>query len=242
MGLGEQIRALQCANIKKGILAEVEENIRLYRTKNGLDTNFIRSPQMLNTLEAFLKILDKWRSVDVDFDDLTPVLLGKSSDPSEVEVDKFIKEKLRPERWNVMPVDPVNAGAATDEEKVQVRSPWVPLEECKPSYYKDQKQRYQELRKDIEKFLRDSKNIPVGRGKTMRGFPVHFSTSEPEKIREYLQNCNLFREFKDIGLKKDGGSVVEDVSFAVSCHVERLQGSILSVWFYIAVQEPVKDT
>jgi hypothetical protein len=229
VGLGESIRALQATNIKKSIKAEVEENISLYRTKKGLDTKWDTNPKIVDIYEQFLKIMDMWTSIDVDYDGLTEVLKAESND-----VDNFIREVLKPERWNIAPLDP-NTGSG-GEERYTVRSAWT--EHQRGPYNKFLEGKYKELKAEIGKFLAVKKNLPVATGKRMRGFPVHFSTSEPDRIREYLQRCEMFKEFKDLGTS----GKAEDVSFTVACFTNRLDGAILSVWFYIAVQEPKEDS
>merc|ERR1711976_655497 len=151
--------------------------------------------------------------------------------------EKFIIDHLPLDRWNVSPLDP--KADHTAEDRYTVRSPWRTGENHTmkenprwKTYAEYEETEYATLKTAIKKFLIRRSNLPIGRGKRLRGVPLHFSTSEPEKIREYLQTCEKFNQFKDLGSEK--GQVLEDVAFTVACHAERLAGQILSVWFYIA--------
>jgi hypothetical protein len=247
VALSEPLRAQMSTYIKKNIKEEVEQNIELYRTKKGLDTKWDRSEQLVQTFQEYLEILEKWQYIDMDFEGIDDLFLKREEYAAEVaagnrehEAELFIVEHLTLDRWNTSPLDPKESIL---KDRYEVRSPWRTGENhtmkehpTRKLYAVQQEETYASLLKMIKKFLIRKNNIVVARGKRLRGVPLHFSTSEPEKIREYLQTCGDFNEFKDSGSMP--GQALEDVFFTVACIAERLAGSILSVWFYIAIQEP----
>eukprot|EP00927_Polykrikos_kofoidii_P025357 TRINITY_DN22798_c0_g1_i1.p1 TRINITY_DN22798_c0_g1~~TRINITY_DN22798_c0_g1_i1.p1 ORF type:complete len:1315 (-),score=263.21 TRINITY_DN22798_c0_g1_i1:111-4055(-) len=105
------------------------------------------------------------------------------------------------------------------------------------SYRESQAQEWTELNRMVSDFIKSWDAFPIKRGKTFRGFPVHFSTPDCELIRTYLMELPLYRKFIDMG----GDADTDDVTYSIEVKMFPLLGGILSVWLYIGIQESQRE-
>lgn len=214
-------------NIRKDLLIEMQQNIELHRSKKGVDTIFdsgVTPTQLTEQLDQFLFIHEKFSQIDPDFPAVAELLNAYPPVNNPVQAmtmeeqmtpEEFIVRILKPSRWN-------NKG-----------SPFFSAATESSNYNLDQQQRWTELFELIAEFQLQLPNFPTKRGKKFSGFPVHFNTSEADSIREYLMSDSTYRQMID---NED-----EDTTYTVYCKIYPLLGGVLSVWFYIGVQETVRE-
>merc|ERR1712083_778395 len=92
-------------------------------------------------------------------------------------------------------------------------------------------QLFREVEKKVETFV----NTPdsrwnIRRGFKFEGFPVHFSTPDPDTIRQYLMTLPDYKSYID--------DTEDDINYTIVCMMKPLPGGILSVWLYIGIQKP----
>jgi len=127
----------------------------------------------------------------------------------------FIKRTLKPRHCNALGSPYFEKHAATFEP-----------------YVERQARLFSEVERKVTKFL----DLPDGswnikRGMKFEGFPIHFSSPDPDTIRQYLMSLPEYRSYID---DKDEG-----IHYTIVCMMKPLQGGLLSVWLYIGVMTPV---
>jgi hypothetical protein len=198
-------------DLRDALLAEMQENLRLYRFKLGFDTIMDNRPALINYLKSYLDIHEAWLSLDPD---LAPPEIMQMDQKNADDTTKFIREKLEYEVWN-------DRGTAFNDNMR-----WK-------NYRKSQEERWKKLQKDIEKFTKNLDNFPTRKGKKFVGIPVHFCTSQTPDIRTYLMEVKVYQEL--INLK------FTEVIYTVHVEMYPLLGQVQSVWLYIGVQVDLSD-
>lgn len=201
------------AKLEQSLMAEMKENMRLFRQRKGLDTNWDRDPghAIQSEIIKFLSILEMMRKLDVDFCPFT--------DNAELsEAEAYIVERL---------------GFGTEKYNFH----GSPFRHAKgyETYPEEQERLWHFVVARVQKFLERKKTFPVKKGKVFRGLPVHFSTSDKDEIRSYLMEDEKYVE-EILDVAKDEG-----VLFSVYCKMFGLLGGVQSVWLYFGIQEPMEQ-
>lgn len=134
---------------------------------------------------------------------------------TRVKVHDFIKHTLKPRHCNAL-------GSPYFEKGAESFRPYV----------NKQDELFSKVESKVTTFL----DMPDGswnikRGMKFEGFPVHFSSPDPDTIRQYLMALPDYRSYID---DKD-----DDIHYTIACMMKPLQGAILSVWVYIGIMTPV---
>jgi centrosomal protein CEP76 len=74
-------------------------------------------------------------------------------------------------------------------------------------------------------------SCPVKRGMEIKGYPLHFCTTSPDKIREYLFDWEVFKEM----LNNDD----ERVHYIVVASLFPQPSGVLSLWLIIGIEKPI---
>mmetsp|Transcript_70355 Transcript_70355/g.153301 ORF Transcript_70355/g.153301 Transcript_70355/m.153301 type:complete len:1300 (+) Transcript_70355:110-4009(+) len=201
---------------EKEMIAEMEENMRLSRGKRGLDTFFERSEKLLRQLDTFLILLDRMRKLDIDF------CPWAHQDPAAwTESQRYLlKLRFGTDDEQEMKNNIYNRhGSAFTQSSRYV------------AYQKETDRAWRKLANQVETtYLNKGGFNGVLRGKVLKGFPVHFSTSDKEEVRGYLTNLP---EYQDILTKDSEGTI-----FTIHCKMFAMLGGVQSFWLYIGVHEP----
>jgi len=209
--------------IRKDLLIEIQQNVELHRSKKGVDTTFdngVDPTPLTEQMVKFLDIHEEWLQIDPDYPAVKELLYRSKPESEMLEeqnVEDFILKILRPRQWNKRGSPFFSEEGGNDNR----------------NYQADQMNRWRDLLAKIQVFQEKLPNFPVKRGKRFRGFPVHFNTSEADRIREYLMNDKTYAEMIN--------SEDEDTSYTIECKIYPLLGGVLSVWLYIGVQETIRD-
>jgi len=202
---------------------ELEENLKLARNKKGFDALLEGNKDVKEHLKLFLEMQEAMWYLDPDF-----------RPPFEEELAKGERpwmSKLNVEPWS---------GEAADYFKTHMRhrmpvcngrgSAWIEHPDGIKGYVASQNFLWKAFSRKIDNWLKKRLSLPVRRGRTFRGFPVHFSTSETEIIRAYLMDLEEYKQYMDIKH--------ENVWYSIEVLMKPLQGGIQSTWVYVGVQLP----
>jgi len=201
------------AKLEGSLVAEMKENMRLFRQRKGLDSNWDRDVghSIQSEVTRFLGILEVMRRLDVDF-----CPFADKADLTEPE--RYIVERL---------------GFGTKKHNLH----GSPFRDAKgyENYPEEQEREWHFVVARVEKFLDRKKSFPVKKGKVFRGLPIHFSTSDKEEIRNFLMEDSQYNE-EILNVARDEG-----VLFSVYCKMFGLLGGVQSVWLYFGIQEPMEQ-
>mmetsp|Transcript_77974 Transcript_77974/g.203192 ORF Transcript_77974/g.203192 Transcript_77974/m.203192 type:complete len:148 (+) Transcript_77974:373-816(+) len=103
------------------------------------------------------------------------------------------------------------------------------------NYQQEQTLAWNNLFSMVTEFRKDSQVFPTKKGKRFRGFPLHFTTSDPLDIQQMLMQNEKYRQ-EILQNENDEG-----VLFSVHCKIFGLLGGVQSTWLYFGLQEPLKD-
>lgn len=152
----------------------MQENMRLFRSKRGLDTFFDSREDLTNQLRDYLEIQEMNRQLDVDF-----CPMWKKPEAQWGHIERFLIKKLfryqRPYNRHGSPFK-----MWKDYERLQ-RDGWGKQYDL------------------IQSFISRRDLFPTRRGKVFNGFPVHFSTADKEQIRVLLQDLKEYTRFLEDG-------------------------------------------
>jgi len=200
------------AKLEGSLVAEMKENMRLFRQRKGMDTNWDRDPghSIQSEVVKFLGILEMMRRLDVDF-------CPFADKAGLTEAESYIVERL---------------GLGTEKYNVH----GSPFRDSKgyETYPEEQEREWNFVVGRVQKFLDRKKSFPVKKGKVFRGLPIHFGTSDKDEIRNYLMEDAQYSE-EILGVARDEG-----VLFSVHCKMFGLLGGVQSVWLYFGIQEPLE--
>merc|ERR1711990_277615 len=82
-------------------------------------------------------------------------------------------------------------------------------------------------------FKKSMSNFPTRKGKKFEGFPAHFSTVDPELIRNCLMKVPQYRKYID--------EEAEDLLYTIEVRIFALMGGIFSVWVYMGIQKIIEE-
>mmetsp|Transcript_78620 Transcript_78620/g.206948 ORF Transcript_78620/g.206948 Transcript_78620/m.206948 type:complete len:544 (-) Transcript_78620:201-1832(-) len=201
------------------MVAEMEENMRLSRGKRGMDTYFDKSEKLLSQLDAFLRILEQMRKLDID---MCPWFneAGYSYEnwkPGERYLMKLRcgsekKEDVLNQRYNKL-------GCAFGSSTRYA------------DYIKESEDMWRKLAQQAENYANSGGfEGALLRGKTLTGFPAHFCTSDKEEVRSHLMGMSEYQRMME--------NLAEGTVFTIHCRMFAMLGGVQSLWIYIAMQEP----
>jgi len=171
ISLSKRLEQSQVGDLRKQIIDELEENLRLYRSHNGLDTNSAKDEQILADLITFLEVQEELAKLDIDF--LKDPRCQFKSPEMEAQIKKEFLGNVRPH----------NARGSAFMENASYKKP------------KDEQERILDrVQRTLETFNFRAGDFPVKRGKVFRGVTVHFSTSDVEAMRTYLMNIEQYKQ------------------------------------------------
>lgn len=208
--------------LQQDLRTEMMQNLQLYRGKKGMDTMFDHNEELMQQLRIFLDIHELWRQIDPDGPTAQRVLSEYNSLPRDMPRDqttdqqrfyRFVGDILKLRIWN-------RHGS--------------PFFDGRKDYEKEQEHHWRTLEKLYSEFQKKEDSFPIKRGKKFKGFPVHFCTSDQESIRQYLMEIKQYKQIID--------SDEEDVFYTIECKIMGRLGGILSVWLYVGIQEPQRET
>eukprot|EP00425_Heterocapsa_triquetra_P030976 CAMPEP_0195099282 /NCGR_PEP_ID=MMETSP0448-20130528/58188_1 /TAXON_ID=66468 /ORGANISM="Heterocapsa triquestra, Strain CCMP 448" /LENGTH=1293 /DNA_ID=CAMNT_0040134149 /DNA_START=29 /DNA_END=3910 /DNA_ORIENTATION=+ len=211
------VRKERLAVMEQDMVSELEENMRLYRQKAGLDTFIEKGEKLIFQLDYFLSLLEEMRGLDLDHCPLW----------------KIPEEEWKPEDWAVCKW---GCGSLTKQYNKHGMAFTDSTDSATDRYkgYDDaQKSKWERIIEEVWKFLKSQEAFPTSRGKVFKGFPVHFSTSDPEEIRTYLMQNDEYQEL----LNRKG----EGLLFTIYSRMFGMLGGIQSTWLYFGVQIPMED-
>jgi centrosomal protein CEP76 len=155
------------ANLESMTITEMQENMRLTRRNQGLDTVFDLSKSMRDYVDLFLCIHEEIRKLDYDLCPLWSTAEDRWTEPMKYTF-KLLNKKRPYNRWG-------SAFQFDDQHKSTQESGWS------------------QLLAKVATFLGMKDQFPQRRGKDFDGVPVHFSTADRDKMRKYLMEL---REYK----------------------------------------------
>lgn len=199
------------------LIGEVCENIRLLRSKNGLDSNFDQRPQLHSQLELFIYIHETVRSLDID---CCPIFDKKREDWTKSEAYLFDVLLQKQERYN-------RHGSVFKQRGKEKGDADV----FKEGLCHEERKRWASLLRQIEEFRKRKNIFPTKKEKKFDGFPLHFNTTAKDTIRHYLMANEEFGKM----IKEDS----EDALLTVYCKVFPLLGGFSSTWFFFGIQLPL---
>jgi hypothetical protein len=207
--LSKSLEQSQVHDLRKQIIDELEENLRLYRSHNGLDTNFAKDEYILEDLRSYLEIQEELRSLDIDF---LKEYTGWKSKTIEDQIKKdFLANAVSQNRHG-------SAFMETDAYKVSKQMQVDLLEK---------------VERRLEQFNKREDDFPVKRGKVFRGVTVHFSTSDVDEMRTFLDSVPDYK--KKIDVPND------TIIYTIECHIAPMSGGIQSIWIYLGTQEVMTE-
>jgi hypothetical protein len=210
--LQKPLETSDAETLRRSIMSELEDNLRLYRSKLGLDCFFAKEDRIMEDLLTYLELQDLLLRIDADFLD----------EPDCTNVFKEPDTKAKIKEW------------MSDEQlrKNQQSSAFV-----KDDVYKEFRDRQltdlRRIEQEIQKFEKRSEDFPVKRGKRFDGITVHFCTSEKDEMRSYL---GLVDQYLD-KINKD----TDNIFYTMQCYVNSMSGMVQSIWVYVGTQEQMKD-
>jgi centrosomal protein CEP76 len=255
-----ELKLEQLAKIEQEMESELRESIRLFRSKNGRDTNWDpdRDGLIRENVTSFLTIHEDLRKLDKDFSrqsesaqriikDVTQRYGDAGMDIPNGEItDGLLRDWLRG-RLD----DQLYRGGEKRKDSKAGSYRWVMnqlggrmstnnklrsafLESTKlGKYAEEQKMGWDNLFDKVRRFRDDSKAFPAKKGKLFRGFPLHFNTSVVVDIVQLLMRSAKYR--KDI-LENDQD---DGLLFSVHCKIFGQLGGVQSTWLYFGLQEPL---
>ncbi|CAE7368479.1 DRC7 [Symbiodinium natans] len=210
-------------DLQDDLRTEMMQNLQLYRGKKGMDTMFDHNEELMQQLRIFLEIHELWRQIDPDSPTASRVLEGYREIPSDMPREQmsdqqkfynFVGRILNLRIWN------------------RHGSPF--FDSGYKDYVKEQERLWKSLERLCHDFQKKEDSFPIKRGKKFRGLPVHFCTSDQESIRQYLMEITEYKHIIDTD--------EEDVFYTIECRILGRLGGILSVWLYVGIQEPQRET
>jgi len=219
VSLSRPLDSDKATDLRGSIVRELEENLRLYRSKLGFDCIIDKNDYVMRELENFLNMQELVSSLDPD-------AIGPKPGLSEVEF-KDIENKDYMKKTFHRRIHTCNKQGS------------VYMESSAPRYQQYRarlKQKFADLEKMIDDFRDKKDDFPVRKNKEFGGLTVHFSTSDVEDMRTYLMQLDRYKEL--INVKHD------DIVYAIQCIVKPLAGGVQSVWVFVGAQrkiEPKKE-
>lgn len=230
------------------------QNLQLYRGKKGMDTMFDHNEELMHQLRLFLEIHELWRQIDPDSPSASRVLEGYREIPNDYPREQMTDQQ---KFFNFVGTWPQSAIAIKifccpitlsdtffrrcRQNKGRILNLRVWNRYGSPFFdsgYKDYAKEQDRLWKSLERLCHDFQkkedSFPIKRGKKFSGLPVHFCTSDQESIRQYLMEINEYKQIIDTD--------EEDVFYTIECRILGRLGGILSVWLYVGIQEPQRET
>eukprot|EP00930_Biecheleria_cincta_P037865 TRINITY_DN26016_c0_g1_i1.p1 TRINITY_DN26016_c0_g1~~TRINITY_DN26016_c0_g1_i1.p1 ORF type:complete len:1219 (+),score=214.11 TRINITY_DN26016_c0_g1_i1:71-3727(+) len=201
------------------LIGDICENIRLLRSKSGFDSTFDQRTQLHSQLELFVDMHETLRSLDIDH---CPIFDKKREQWTESETYLFEVLLKQAERYNRQgSAFTAKASAGEDDQ----------FEAMKDLIRVDERRSWSKLLRQIEEFRKRKHIFPTKKEKKFTGFPLHFSTTAKDTIRNYLMSNDEF--FKMVHESN------EDVLLTVYCKIFPLWGGFSSTWLFFGTQLPL---
>lgn len=173
VSLTKPLNSALVAQLKKDIVQELEENLRLYRSKLGFDCIMAKDEYVVRECENFLNIQEKMMGIDPDFIETAK---ANFKDPENYDyLKKLMREPACNKKGSVFMASGIYS-----------------------SYRDQQKQRCEEVEAMIKDFREKKEDFPVRRGKEFKGMTVHFCTSDKEDMRSYLMELEEYKYYINI--------------------------------------------
>lgn len=205
------------------LVGDICENMRLLRSKNGLDSNFDQRNQLHSQLELFIDIHEDLRSLDIDYCPLFDKKREQWTDSETYLFDVLLKQEERYNRQGTAFSAKVNPGEGVPENDTH--------DAIKDCIRVGERQMWAKLLRQIEVFRKRKHIFPTKKGKKFSGFPLHFSTTAKDTIRHYLMASD---EFLKIVNESN-----EDILLTVYCKIFPLWGGFSSAWLFFGKQLPL---
>lgn len=239
--LGDQNVSLQrpfsgdvAEQLRHEILSELEENLRLYRSKLGYDCMFDRSEYVLRELGNFLDMQELCATLDPD-------AIGKNRGEADISFkdgklsngqtfEEYVRKLLNNDEGYIKKIlggnHPTKAPELSHNKHGSV---FLTSKQAKYANYRNQlKTRFAKLERMIDDFMDKKDEFPVKRDKELKGITVHFCCSDVDDIRSYLMNLE---EYENLINVKD-----EEIVYVLQARVFPLSGGVQSVWVYVGAQ------
>ncbi|CAE7605241.1 DRC7 [Symbiodinium sp. CCMP2456] len=196
--------------------------------------------ELMHQLRLFLEIQELWRQIDPDSPAASRVLEGYREIPND-----YPREQMTDQQKCIAFVLCSSTLLARGPSQLLRYSRILNLRVWNrhgspffDSGYKDYAKEQDRLWKSLERLCHDFQkkedSFPIKRGKKFSGLPVHFCTSDQESIRQYLMEINEYKQIIDTD--------EEDVFYTIECRILGRLGGVLSVWLYVGIQEPQRET
>lgn len=200
---------------REDLRSELMQTVQFHRSKRGKDTLFDTNAELRSQLQLFLEIQELWRTVDPDSPAVGRHLNTAPGTTMPSAVDSFISEIIDVRRWNAH------------------GSPYFSENSAYADYQKEQRELWKMFHDKCADFLRREGSFPTKRGKTFKGFPVHFNTADNEAVRSLHLQLEAFQEVVNIE--------EEDVYFTIEVMTFPLLGGIVSVWVFVGLHAPTQE-
>jgi centrosomal protein CEP76 len=201
VNLSGAIKQHQCDRMAGTLVTELKESISMYRAKNGLDTNFDGNDDLIKMLSDRLALLEKKSELDPD-----------CCDADMKTRQTMIDLPQRAEHFS---------SSADIKNKVSGKK-----------YSQGQQKAWKEIIAHAESLDNQfQESCPVKRGMEIKAYPLHFCTTDADKIRGYLFDWDIFREML--------GNDDERVHYIVVGSLFPQPSGVLSLWLIIGIEKPI---
>jgi len=210
VNVAPELKSHMVQSVQEDLRNELMQNLYLYRSKKGFDSLYEHGPNLMERIRTYLEIQESFLQIDPDIDHITKLM----NEEDLKDEEKYIKENFyRVRQWNKYGSPYFNSSGGASG-KFQ-------------AYKKDQDALWKSMTNKVKNFVQSLDTFPTKRGRILKGFPVHFSTSDKEQIRNYLMSVPEYVEYIDIR--------EEDVFYTIECKITALLGGVLSVWIYFGI-------
>lgn len=196
VSIGGALRQHLCDRFADDLVSELCESVRMFRAKNGLDTNFDMNVDLVNMLSDRIDLLEEKSKLDPDLCEDDRHLVDLTARADHYDCSPNVRDKM-----------------------------------LYPGYERNQKRAWGKVLKQAkqldEQFIN---NFPVKRGMKFKGYPLHFCTSQADRIREVLFDWPVFKEMLEI--------TDDRVHFIVVSKMYPYASGVLSLWFIIGMEVP----
>jgi len=159
--------------IRLRILNELQESMRKYRGKKGLDTLTFNKQEILDQLMRFLELQETRQTLDIDF-----CPLNDKDEANYDDVDRFIADQLN------------GLNKCNKDTAFRFGRPI--------NYVGKQSKGWEGLKKKVKMFLKHMHYFPTKRGHKFTGFPIMFCTSDKDQIRALLFQHPKYQKYIDL--------------------------------------------
>jgi hypothetical protein len=219
VSLAKALDSDQAMDLRRNIVNELKENLRLYRSKLGFDCTIEKDEVIMKQLEDWLTMQELASTIDLD----------ALNDKAQRDHINLKEETIAFLTKYLLPKAPFHNKRGTIFMSSDFGSNRV------RNYREENKKRFKRLEKMIEAFNKNlEENFQVKRNKEFDGFTVHFSTSDVDDMRERLMNESRYKELINV--------TTEDIVYAIACNVYPLPAGVQSIWVFIGAQQKIKET